>query len=141
MSTARWHTREDSGLVLDEAQRWWHDGERVEHPLIVEAFNRGLQVTDDGRYQLHFGGDWCFVTVRGCAYQVVVVDLLEDGRWAVRLSDRTAELLDVASLAEDAEGVLTVAVKGGRARARFSRNAQFLLADHPASPLLAWGAG
>lgn len=124
------HTREDSGITLDRAQRWWHDGEPVEHPNIIEAFNRGLRVTDDGRYKLEFGNDWCFVAVQGAAYKVLLIDVAEGDRLSVRLSDRTAEWLDPASLAVDEEGVLTCAVKGGRARARFSREAQFALGEH-----------
>ncbi|MGZ6140198.1 MAG: hypothetical protein ACXWLA_05970, partial [Myxococcaceae bacterium] len=53
----RWHTREDSGLVLDRELNWVHDGERVTHPRIIEAFNAGLVPTDDGRFQLHIGQD------------------------------------------------------------------------------------
>lgn len=130
MANVRWHTREDSGLKLDRQQRWWHDDEPIEHPNIIEAFNRGLRVMEDGRYQLHFGNDWAYVQVEGCAFQVVAVDEAEDGRLSVRLSDRTGEWLDVASLRLDDEGVFTVNVKDGRARARFSRDAQYQLGQH-----------
>lgn len=125
----RWHTREDSGLRVDRHGRWFHDDEPVEHPNIIEAFNRGLRVTDEGRYELHFGNDWCFVQVEACAFTVLAVDVSEGDRLSVRLSDRTAEWLDVPSLALDDEGVLTVQVKGGKARARFSRDAQVQLAE------------
>ncbi len=129
MSTPRWHTREDSGLRIDRRGRWWHDDEPVEHPNIIEAFNKGLKVMDDGRYQLHFGNDWCFVTVEDCAFTVVAVDESEGERLSVRLSDRTAEWLDLSTLAEDDEGVLSAKVKEGKARARFSREAQFQFAE------------
>lgn len=129
MTTKRWHTREDSGLKLDRQVRWWHDDELVEHPNIIEAFNQGLRVMDDGRYQLHFGADWCFVTVEGCAFTVVALDVSEGDRPSVRLSDRTAEWLDVGSLALDADGAVTCSVKEGRARARFSRAAQQQLGE------------
>lgn len=129
MSSTRWHTREDSGLRVDRQGRWWHDDELVEHPNIIEAFNRGLRVAADGRYQLHFGGDWCFVTVEGCAFTVVALDASEGDRPSVRLSDRTAEWLAVDSLALDDDGALTCAVKEGRARARFSRAAQQQLGE------------
>lgn len=122
------HTREESGLVLDAELRWWHDGEPIEHPHIIEAFNRGLRVTEDGRYELHFGGDWCFVTVSDCAFAVVAVDASpEEHRLSLRLSDRTAEWLDPLTLALGADGILTARVKDGRARARFKREAQFEL--------------
>lgn len=120
----RWHTREDSGLRLDRRLRWFHDDVPVEHPRIIEAFNTGLRVTEDGRYRLEIGNDWCFVTVEDAAFEVVAVDGAD--RPSIRLSDRTAEWLDTATLALEGD-VLTVKVKGGRAKARFSRDAQFAL--------------
>jgi uncharacterized protein len=123
----RWHTREDSGLRLDRHLRWWHDDEPVEHPKVIEAFNRGLKPTDDGRYRLDFGNDWCFVQVEQAAYGVLALDVSQSGVPSVRLTDRTAEALDVSTLSFDAEGVLLAKVKGGRALARFSRDAQFEL--------------
>jgi uncharacterized protein len=129
-TAVRWHTREDSGLTIDRHGRWWHDGVRIEHPNIVEAFNQGLRVNAQGRIELHFGGDWCFVTTEGCAFSVLAVDESEGQRLSIRLSDRSAEWLDHTQLALDDEGVLTVAVKAGNARARFNREAQFQLAEH-----------
>lgn len=123
----RWHTREDSGLSIDRDLAWRHDGERIEHPKIIEAFNRGLTVTDDGRYKLEFGTDWCFVTVEGCAFGAVAVDLEAHALW-LRLSDRTAEVLDPMTLAMEPDGALSAAVKHGRARAKLSRPAHLELA-------------
>jgi hypothetical protein len=125
----RWHTREDSGLRIDRRGQWFHDDAPIEHPNIIEAFNRGLRVMEDGRYQLHFGGDWCFVAVEDCGFTVVAVDLADE-RCSVRLSDRTAEWLDPQTLSLDDEGVLVARVKEGLGRARFSREAQFQLAEH-----------
>ena len=122
----RWHTREDSGIRLDRALRWWHDDERIEHPKIIEAFNRGLVPTEDGRFKLLFGHDWCFVTVEDAAYAVVAVEVAaaEVTLW---LSDRTAEPLDPSTLRVDPDEVLVCRVKDRRAKARFSRDAQFEL--------------
>jgi len=122
----RWHTREDSGLVLDRDLNWIHDGERITHPKIVEAFNQGLVPTDDGRFQLRIGNDWAYVTVEGAAYRVNAIDT-DETRVYLRLSDRTGEALDPSTLRLGEDGVLTVGVKGGRAGARFSRDAQFAL--------------
>ena len=49
--------------------------------------------------------------------------------WRVylRLSDRTGEALDPATLRLGEDGVLTARVKDGRAEARFSRDAQYAL--------------
>jgi hypothetical protein len=125
----RWHTREDSGIRLDARLRWWHDDEPIEHPRIIELFNASLVLDEQGRYQLQIGQDWCYVQVEGPAYEVRTVDVTPDERVSVRLSDRTAEALDPTTLAVDAEGVLTCQVKSGRAKARFSRDAQYQLGE------------
>jgi uncharacterized protein len=122
----RWHTREDSGLVLDRELNWLHDGERITHPKIIEAFNAGLVPTEDGRFQLRIGNDWAYVTVEGAAYRVNAIDT-DDTRVYLRLSDRTGEALDPSTLRLEEDGVLTARVKAGRAEARFSREAQFVL--------------
>ena len=122
----RWHTREDSGIRLDRELHWWHDDERVEHPKIIETFNTGLVPTDDGRFRLQVGEDWCFVQVEEAAYGVLAIDPSEDSV-SLRLSDRTAERLVPATLAMDSSGVLLCQVKQGRAKARFTRDAQFAL--------------
>ena len=123
----KWHTREDSGIRLDRKLRWWHDDLPVEHPRIIETFNQGLRVAEDGRFKLEIGNDWCFVTVEDAAFEVLAIDLSLDARVSARLSDRTAEYLDLTSLAVDDQGVLSARVKNGRAKARFSRDAQFAL--------------
>ncbi|MFL5352701.1 DUF1285 domain-containing protein [Archangium sp.] len=125
----RWHTREDSGIRLDARLRWWHDDEPIEHPRIIELFNASLVLDEEGRYQLRIGHDWCYVQVEDAAYEVRTVDVTEDERVSVRLSDRTAEALEPATLGMDSEGVLTCRVKGGRAGARFSRDAQYQLGE------------
>ena len=107
--------------------RWFHDDQLVEHPRIIEAFNQGLRLTEDGRFKLEIGSDWCFVAVEDAAFEVLAVDVSAEARISVRLSDRTAEWLEPTSLALDGEGVLTVRVKRGLAKARFSRDAQFAL--------------
>lgn len=122
----RWHTREDSGLLLDRELRWFHDGEPVVHPRIVELFNESLVPTDDGRFQLKVGADWAYVTVLDAAYRVTGLDVTET-RLFLRLSDKTGELLDPSTLALESDGVLSVRVKQGRAKARFSRQAQVAL--------------
>jgi len=125
----RWHTREDSGIRLDARLRWWHDDEPIEHPRIIELFNSSLVLDAEGRYQLQIGKDWCYVQVEDAAYEVRTVDVTDDERVSVRLSDRTAEALDPATLAEGPDGVLTCRAKGGRAKARFSRDAQYQLGE------------
>ncbi len=125
----RWHTREDSGIRLDARLRWWHDDEPIEHPRIIELFNSSLVLDEQGRYQLQIGKDWCYVQVEDAAYEVRTVDVTPDERVFVRLSDRTAEALEPATLAVAPDGVLSCRVKAGRAGARFSRDAQYQLGE------------
>ncbi|MGO9831141.1 MAG: DUF1285 domain-containing protein [Myxococcaceae bacterium] len=122
----RWHTREDSGLVLDRELRWFHDGQPVVHPRIVELFNESLVPTEDGRFLLRIGSDWAYVTVEDAAYRVTGLDATETQVF-LRLSDRTGEALDPTTLALEPDGVLSARVKSGRAKARFSRQAQVAL--------------
>ena len=133
----RWHTREDSGLVLDRELNWIHDGERITHPKIIEAFNQGLVPAEDGRFQLRIGTDWAYVTVEGAAYRVNAIDT-DETRVLLRLSDRTGEPLDPATLRHGEDGVLTARVKAGRAGARFSRDAQFALGQLVAADGSGW---
>lgn len=126
--TKRWHTREDSGIRLDRTLRWWHDGEPIEHPKIVEAFNCGLRPRDDGRFELWLGNDWCFVEVEDAAYAVQQVSLTPTAV-SLSLSDRTEEELVPETLEVDPEGVLCCSVKGHRAKARFGREAQFVVGE------------
>ncbi|HYO59248.1 DUF1285 domain-containing protein [Archangium sp.] len=126
-SGKRWHTREDSGIRLDARLRWWHDDEPIEHPRIIELFNTSLVLDEQGRYQLQIGEDWCYVQVEDAAYEVRTVDVTSDERVSVRLSDRIAEALDPDTLAVGSDGILICQVKGGRAKARFSRDAQYQL--------------
>ena len=128
MLTQRWHTREDSGLRLDRELRWWHDDERVEHPKIVEAFNQGLSVDEQGRYVLRLGRDWCFVQVEECGFEVR--SLAPAGNsLLLSLSDRREEPLDPGTLFVGDDGVFRCRVKSGRALARFSRDAQAQLGE------------
>jgi hypothetical protein len=121
----RWHTREDSGIRLDREGRWWHDGEPVEHPKIIEAFNMGLCPSVDGRFVLRFGNDWCFVEIEDAAYRVLSADLRGE-EIQLGLSDRQTEVLSPETLTLEG-GVLHCRVKEGRAKARFTRDAQFAL--------------
>lgn len=120
----RRHTREDSGIVLDREGRWSHDGAPIEHPKIVEAFNRGLERDAQGRYVLRFGDDWCYVSVEDAPLQVESA-IPEEARVVLRLSNGLAEPL-VPETLELRDGVLYCRAASGMT-ARFSRSAQFTI--------------
>lgn len=123
---SRRHTREESGLVLDEEGRWFHDGVAVEHPKVAQAFHRGLERAPDGRYVVRVGPDWCFVEVRGTPLQVVsaAVDR-EAGIAELTFSNGLAESLRPETVCAS-EGILYCTASTGL-HARFSRSAQVAL--------------
>jgi len=127
--------------VLDREGRWFHDGEPVEHPKIVEAFNRGLERDEHGRYVLRFGSDWCFVTVEDAPLQVETVALPSPDRVVLQLSSGSAEDLRPETLSLR-DGILYCVAESGLT-ARFSRSAQFalgsLLEERPGGYVLVLG--
>ena len=118
------HTRLDSGLVLDPEGRWFHDGAPVEHPKIVEVFNRGIERAPDGRYLLRVADDWCWVEVQGTPLQVLSVRV--DGEVTATYSNGRVEPLRPETL-RLRDGVLVCCAASGM-EARFGRAAQAALA-------------
>lgn len=121
MTDRIFHTRVRSGIRLDPACRFWHDGELVSHPGILRAWHRGLERASDGRYLIRFGHDWAYVRVDDAPYLVVRAKAEENGI-RLRLSNETEEMLS-RPLGLSEEGVLYCRVMGDH-RARFSRQAQ-----------------
>ncbi len=124
----RLHTREDSGLRLDAEGRWWHDDVLVEHPRIVEVFNRGIERADDGRYLIRVGPDWAHVQVDDAPLTVVGARVEADAV-ILALSDGREERLDPETLRLSPAGVLSCTARGGTLPARFSRDAHFVVGD------------
>ncbi len=122
----RWHTREDSGLVLDEEGRWFHDGALVEHAGVARAFHRGIERAPDGRYLVRVGPDWCFVEVRGAPLQIVCAAVdREAGTAELTFSNGLVEPLRPETVRAN-DGILYCTASTGL-QARFSRSAQVAL--------------
>jgi len=119
----------ESTIVLDREGRFWHEGERVEHPALERALRTWIaRHPDDGRLILTNGYDWCYFRADGAAFVVDALRVEADGNVTLRLFDDTEEALDPATLSMDAEGIVHATVKPGRFDARFSRHAQTQLA-------------
>jgi hypothetical protein len=126
----------ESSIVLDRLGRFWHDGELVQHPRLLQRFHAWIRRhPDDGRYILSNGYDWTYFTVEDVPFFVQHVERNARGL-ALSLSDGTSELLEPASLASGAGGALYLRVKQGAFPARFTPQAQLELA-----PWLASGPG
>lgn len=118
----------ESTVVLDRHGRFWHDGQRVEHPRVAQAFARWIDHhPDDGRFILNNGYDWCYLTVEDTP--VFVEHLRVDGSSVeLDLSDGTTEPLDPSTATLDDDDVVRIRVKNATTPARFTRRAQLDLA-------------
>lgn len=114
----------ESGIVLDQAGRFWHQGRQVEHPKLRYAFSTWIRRhPHDGRYILCNGYDWTYLTVVDVPHRVLRVWELAGSLWG-ELSDGSEEALDLPSLRSGTQDALYVSVKGGQAEARFTQHAQ-----------------
>jgi len=128
----------ESSIFLDREGKFFHDGERVDHPALEEALHRWIaKHPDDGKYILTNGYDWCYFRVEDTAYVVRAIRIEDEGlRATLLLSDGTEEPLDPRALFLGADDVVYTGVKQGAFEARFSRHAQtslapLLVADDP----------
>src|SRR5258708_11449807 len=121
-------TSRESTIRLDADGKFWHDGERVDHPALEKALHSWIaRHPDDDRFILTNGYDWTYFQVDDVPYTVRALRLLPDAA-VLQLSDETEEQLVPESLRVGRGDALYAKVKGGRFEARFSRHAQTALA-------------
>ena len=119
----------ESTITLDRQGRFWHDGDRVDHPALEQALRTWISLhPDDGRLILTNGYDWCYFRCEDAPFFVDALRVEPDGAVTLRLFDGTEEALDPATLSLNADGIAYARVKDGRYDARFSRHAQTQLA-------------
>jgi len=121
-------TSRESTIRLDAEGKFWHDGERIDHPSLEKALHGWIaRHPDDGRYILTNGYDWTYFRVDDAPYVVRGLRLLPD-RVMLELSDETEEALAPETLRVGQGDALYAKVKRGAFEARFSRHAQMALA-------------
>jgi hypothetical protein len=125
-------TRE-AKIRLDADGRFWHEGQRVDHPGLAHAMHTWIsRHPTDGRIVLENGWDWCYIVVEDTPFLVRGVRA-EGDRLLARLSDESEEPLVLESLCVDDEGAIRCSVKhaakGGPYAARFDRHAAQSLAE------------
>src|SRR6476659_7824640 len=129
-------TSRESTIVLDAEGRFWHDGERVEHPALEKALHGWIaRHPDDGRFILTNGYDWTYFKVDDVPFTVRSLRVEPDSVM-LTLSDETEEPLVPETLRVGRGDALYAKVKGGSFEARFTRHAQTALA-----PALGEGKG
>ncbi len=115
------HSRETT-IFRDAWGRWFHDGEPLEHPNLVEAFDRWLERAEDGRYCLKNDINWAYITIEGPPHFVRSARV-EGADVIVSLSNGTEEALVAKTLRQGQDGALYCDVIGGELPARFERHA------------------
>jgi hypothetical protein len=120
----------ESTIRVDRDGVFWHDGQRVTHPKLAEAFARWIAIDEaTSRYILRNDIDWCYITVEDAPLVVRSLRVTPDGV-LLHLTDGTIETLDPSSLRIDGADVPYCAVRAGALAARFSRDAAYALLEH-----------
>lgn len=128
---------------MDGEGRFWHDGELVVHPGLLEALPRWVgRHPDDGRYILTNGYDWTYFTVDDVPFFVRGVSTGDAPE--LLLSDGTKEPFPDGGYRVGRDGALYCPVKGGAFEARFTPGAQaalaaFVVEDASGSAMLSVG--
>jgi hypothetical protein len=112
--------------VLRRDGSFWHEGVRVTHPRLHEAFLAGVRWAEaEGTFIVQLGVFRGWLEVEDTAFFATAYDA-QSGE--LELSDRSHERLAAETLAIDPDQVLRCTVKG-RFAARFTRAAQAHLLD------------
>jgi hypothetical protein len=121
-------TSRESTIRLDADGKFWHDGDRVDHPALDKALHGWIALhPDNGRFILTNGYDWTYFQVDDVPYAIRAIRVTPEAVTLV-LSDETEEPLVPATLRVGKGDALYAKVKGGKMEARFTRHAQTALA-------------
>ena len=115
-------TRETT-IRRDALGRWSQDGQALEHPNLIRAFERWIDRAEDGRFCLRNDINWAYITIEGPPLFVRAVQFGADGAPQLQLSDDRVEPLLVSSLRQGPDGALYCDARGGTMVARFDRHA------------------
>lgn len=123
-------TRE-SRISIDRDGHVWHEGLRVTHPRLEEAFLSWLDWDDSSqRWVLRNTLDWCFITVEHTPLVVRSVSLSPNNdSITLGLSDGTTETLAPDTLRFEPDGKIYARAKSKRIPVLFDRHTSFTLAS------------
>ena len=122
-------------IYIDGRGDWWYEGNKIIHPEVLKLFKSSLESDPEtGELRIDYKGRQAPVKVEKTPF--FVQDIAPDRDSAGALSrvellvdDDSREPLDPETLAIDADGVLTVRIKGGRFAALCLPTAHFRLAE------------
>lgn len=113
----------ETTIRRDDQGRWYAEGELLEHPKLVRAFDRWLERAEDGRYCLRNDINWAYVTIEGPPLFVRTVTLEPNAPPQLTLSDDRTEPLRPETLRQAQDGALYCDARDGTFAARFDRHA------------------
>jgi hypothetical protein len=113
----------ETTIRRDDQGRWYSDGELLEHPKLVRAFDRWLDRAEDGRYCLRNDINWAYVAIEGPPLFVRTVTLEPNALPLLTFSDDRSERLGPKSLRQGPDGALYCDARDGTFTARFERHA------------------
>lgn len=120
-------------LVIDKEGKWFQNGAEIIHREIYLHFNRMLEKTPDGGYQVRLGREICRVDVEDAPFVVQRVTERNREGLVIELNDGTEEPFHPDRFWIGDENVPYVYVKSRAFHARFSRPAYYQLAKNVAS--------
>ena len=123
-----------SGILVDENGDWFHFGNKIFRPEILEVLYSKLDQTPTGRFVLADSQGPCPIDVADTPFVVSRVDVDRDGSGRERILIRMkniprSEVLDLDTLAVGRDNILYCRVMLRRFLARFSRPAYYQLAE------------
>lgn len=118
----------ETTIRRDASGRWFHEGDPVTNAAVARAFDRWIDVAEDGRFCLRNSVNWAYVEIEGAPLFVKSV-AQEDGETVLHFSNDAREALRFETLRRDAEGRLYCTAQNGQLTALFLRRAMFELSD------------
>ncbi len=122
------------GILVDENGDWFHFGNKIFRPEILEVLYSRLERTPTGQFVLADSDGFCPIDVADTPFVVSRVDIERDEsgmeRVVIRMKNISRpEVLDPDTLAVGKDNILYCRVMLGRFFARFSRPAYYQFAE------------
>jgi uncharacterized protein len=117
-------------LVIDKEGRWFQNGAEIIHREIYLMFNKLLEKTSQGTYQVKMGKEICRVEVEDAPFVVQRVVEADSTRIMIELNDGTEEVFSPEEFWIGGENIPYSRIKDGEFHARYSRPAYYQLAKH-----------
>lgn len=127
MTPEEWAARLDQlrrslDLRMDHEGRWYHEGERFEHPRLIALFDRGIDAhPESGEPIVHIGDKWCYFTADDTPF---IVRRLESTPETLVAHLNNTEIHPIPASGFESEGDFIYVQLTENRRARLDRDSQ-----------------